>query len=103
LEHRNCWEVMHCGRQPGGIKVIESGVCIAALPNEFEGINYGEHGGRYCWVITGTLCDGTVQGTYAKKLKSCLTCTFLNQIQEEEGRFFILTPRDAKDNSKRRV
>jgi len=103
LERKNCWEVMQCGRQPGGENVHDLGVCIAALPGQYDGINKGQHGGRFCWVITGTLCKGEVQGTYGKKIKSCLDCRFFKQVVEEEGRFFILTPSDAKDNFKRVV
>jgi hypothetical protein len=96
LQRKNCWEVKHCGRQPGGENVNNLGVCIAALPCQYEGINTGQHGGRFCWVLAGTLCKGELQGTYAKKIKDCLECQFLKQVEEEEGRFFILTPRDVK-------
>jgi hypothetical protein len=103
MERQNCWEVMKCGRQKGGENVKILGACIAALPNEYEGLNNGKHGGRFCWVLTGTFCKGEVQGTYAKKLKRCLDCEFFKQVTEEEGRFFILTPKDAIDYSKRVV
>ena len=61
----NCWEFKQCGREPGGAKVGELGVC-PAYP----------HGGRRCAHITGTLCGGTVQGSLATKLKDCLKCDF---------------------------
>ena len=56
MERKNCWEVMKCGRQPGGEKVGEFGVCPAAEPSEFDGTNRGTYGGRFCWAIAGTFC-----------------------------------------------
>ncbi len=35
----NCWEFRKCGREPGGIKVHESGVCPAPLEIEVDGIH----------------------------------------------------------------
>jgi len=31
MSKKNCWEVMNCGRQTGGTKVSEMGVCPAAI------------------------------------------------------------------------
>ncbi len=90
MARKNCWEVMKCGRQPGGQKVEEFGVCPATIPGEYDGKNGGKHGGRYCWAIVGTLCHGEIQGTFAMKINNCLYCKFLKQVNEEEGRFFIL-------------
>jgi hypothetical protein len=50
----NCWEFEKCGRQPGGIKVKELGVCPAATEKRAHGINGGINGGRACWAIAGT-------------------------------------------------
>jgi hypothetical protein len=92
--------MMKCGRQPGGENAEKLGVCPAALPHEyFDGVNQGEHVGRFCWAVAGTLCGGTVQGTYAKKLLECLGCEFLKQVNEDEGRDFILTTKEAKRGS----
>lgn len=99
MERKNCWEVMACGRQPGGDNVEALGVCPAA--NEFDGVNRGERGGRFCWAVVGTLCSGKVQGTFAKKLLDCIKCKFFQQVQEEQGRAFVLTHRDAKGALKR--
>jgi hypothetical protein len=88
---------MKCGRQSGGENVDELGLCPATLPNKYyDGINRGRHCGRFCWAIAGTLCGGQVQGTYAKKFKLCLECKFFNQVHEEEGRFFVLSPLYSK-------
>jgi hypothetical protein len=103
MERKNCWEAKACGRQPSGDKVEALGVCPAALPNEFDGVNQGERGGRFCWAIVGTLCSGKVQGTYAMKLLDCIQCEFLKQVQEEQGRSFKLTPGHAKGMSRRKA
>lgn len=91
MERNNCWEVKKCGRQTGGENTEALGVCPAALPNEHcDGVNNGRHGGRFCWTIAGTQCEGQVQGIYAVKFMSCLDCEFFKQVNEEEGRSFIL-------------
>jgi hypothetical protein len=81
----NCWEFKKCGRQPGGEKVAELGVCSAATDTSKNGVNRGQCAGRCCWRAVGTLCGGRIQGTYAKKLDSCLKCEFFERVQEEEG------------------
>ncbi|OGS40355.1 MAG: hypothetical protein A2506_11735 [Elusimicrobia bacterium RIFOXYD12_FULL_66_9] len=92
MERKNCWEVKKCGRQPEGENIAELGVCPAALPTEYDGTNKGEHAGRFCWAIAGTLCGGKAQGTFAKKMMDCLACEFLKQVHADESRDFILAP-----------
>jgi len=45
----NCWEVKKCGREFGGIKSQELGVCPASIQSKVDGINHGKNGGRACW------------------------------------------------------
>jgi len=61
----NCWEFKKCGREEGGAKTAEFGVCPA----------YPDHG-RDCAYLTGTLCGGEVQGSFAKKAANCTKCDF---------------------------
>jgi hypothetical protein len=61
----NCWEFKKCGREAGGAKAAELGVC-PAYPNQ----------GQACARIAGTLCGGVVQGTFASKLANCMKCEF---------------------------
>ena len=65
----NCWEVKKCGREPGGAKVSERGVCPA----------FPDHG-RDCWMAAGTFCGGEVQGTFAEKLGNCQGCDFYRKV-----------------------
>jgi CRP-like cAMP-binding protein len=81
----NCWEVLMCGREPGGKNAAEFGVCPAAADQSFDGINTGKCGGRICWAVAGTFCGGCAQGTFAEKRPSCLQCDFYQMVQEEEG------------------
>ncbi len=84
----NCWHVKKCGREPGGLKAQELGVCPAATAAALNGINGGRNGGRACWAIAGTLCGGKVQGSYAAKLPNCMQCEFYKQVSHEQGPTF---------------
>jgi len=103
MKLKNCWEVMNCERYPGSANVEKLGLCPAAAPNEYDGINRGKQGGRFCWAMAGTLCGSKIQGTYADKLMDCLNCNFLKLVNQEEDRHFILSPVDAKYKSKNKV
>ena len=82
---KNCWEHKNCGRQPGGEKTGELGVCTVSTQTEAHNINNGINGGRACWAIEGTLCGGEVQGTFAQKMSNCMECDFYNLVRQEEG------------------
>jgi hypothetical protein len=81
----NCWEWKKCGRQPGGPKAAELGVCPSAVESRVDGANSGQNAGRACWVVAGTLCGGKVQGTMAAKLSNCMQCDFYQLVGREEG------------------
>lgn len=87
---KNCWEVMKCGREPGGSKVAESGVCLAAIEVRASGIHGGHNAGRCCWAITGTLCHDHPHGTFVQKFKTCTTCPFYKIVTEEEDRYLTV-------------
>lgn len=85
----NCWEFKKCGREPGGEKVAEFGICPASTETLTDGVNHGKNGGRACWAISGTMCGGRVQGTYAVKIGNCLNCQFYQIVQREEKPRFV--------------
>lgn len=93
----NCWEFRQCGREPGGAGVAELGVCPAATHAASDGFNVGRNGGRICWAVAGTFCDGIVQGTYAQKRSTCITCEFFTKVMREQGRDFRLLRPDQLD------
>ena len=70
----NCWEFKKCGREAGGAKVREFGVC-PAYPND----------GQHCAWTTGTLCGGTVQGSFAVKFRNCMECNYYNSPHYDRG------------------
>ncbi len=81
---KNCWEHKKCGRQPGGDKVAQLGVCPVTIYTELNGAHGGKNAGRACWAIAGSLCGGKIQGTYAQKLHNCWRCDFMNAVKQEE-------------------
>lgn len=85
MTKRNCWEFKNCGREPGGAKVDEFGICPAAIDATANSVNGGSNGGRLCWALVGTLCGGAVQGEYAKKMDNCIKCEFYHLVSEEES------------------
>lgn len=82
---QNCWEFKKCGREPEGSRVAELGICPASTDRRADGLNEGRNGGRICWALTGTLCGGTVQGTFAQKLTNCMQCDFYKVVQADQG------------------
>ncbi|MCP4345693.1 MAG: protein kinase [Desulfobacterales bacterium] len=81
----NCWEYMKCGREPGGEKTGEFGVCPAATDTSFNGLKNGKNAGRLCWAVAGTFCGGKIQGAFADKRNSCIKCEFYKLVLKEEG------------------
>lgn len=80
----NCWEFKKCGREYGGENADSLGVCPAHTEKKLDGIHGGRNAGRSCWVIAGTFCGGKVQGTFAEKEKSCLSCDFYKLVRRDE-------------------
>jgi len=81
----NCWEFKQCGRELGGIRVYEYGVCPAAINAKSNGIFKGKNAGRVCWTIEGTLCTGAFNSTISEKIEHCERCKFFQKVKSEEG------------------
>ncbi|HLJ50825.1 MAG TPA: hypothetical protein VKU01_32665 [Bryobacteraceae bacterium] len=88
----NCWEFKKCGREPGGARVAELGSCRASRMESAHGVNGGVNGGRLCWSLTGTLCGGKVQGSFAQKLVNCMECDFYKLVRQQEGPRLTIMP-----------
>jgi hypothetical protein len=84
LTKQNCWEFKKCGRQPGGAKVADLGICPATIHESLNGAHGGANPGRAGWADAGSLCGGKIQGTYAQKLNNCWRCEFMNLVKKEE-------------------
>lgn len=74
----NCWDYMKCGRELGGKKVDECGVCPVVTYTAFNKINDGFNGGRYCWEIVGTFPISNLRCSLQLKSKTVLCATFIN-------------------------
>ena len=53
-----CWEALSCNKED----------CPVRKQDDYR-----------CWLIAGTLCGGMVQGVFAKKFDSCITCEVYKQ------------------------
>ncbi len=87
----NCWEFIKCGREPGGGRERECGVCPASVEEKLDGIHDGLKAGRACWVVSGTLRVGCAQGTRAKQVPSCELCDFYQYVKGQEDSHFKLS------------
>ena len=92
MAKQNCWQMLQCGRESGGARVAEMGVCPAAQSGLYEGVHHGNNRGRVCWQVPGTLCDSKVQGDFAHKAVKCTHCDVFLTIEREEGDTFQLLP-----------
>ncbi|MFH1723485.1 MAG: two-CW domain-containing protein [Elusimicrobiota bacterium] len=70
----NCWEIMKCGREPGGVNAGHSGVC-PAFPDY----------GHSCWGVAGTVCGDDAPGTFAGKKWGCLDCEVFKRYERLSG------------------
>ncbi len=91
-EKVNCWEYKKCGRHKNGEYAELLGVCPCYTDKRLHGVHGGTNAGRSCWVVSGTLCKGEVQGTFAQKFKSCNICDFYKRVKQEEYPNFLLSP-----------
>jgi len=93
-KRQNCWEYKNCGRELGGNKIEELGVCPAPIDTTSTGLNGGDNAGRICWAVAGTFCGNKVQGKFAEKEPTCMSCDFYKKVKEEEGtvEFMLLKP-----------
>ncbi|MFX0072554.1 MAG: two-CW domain-containing protein [Candidatus Hermodarchaeota archaeon] len=88
---KNCWEVKNCGREENGNNIESLGICPASTEAKLNAIHDGRNAGRCCWIVSGTLCESQVQGTFAQKYKDCFKCDFYNLVKNEEGGKFKLS------------
>lgn len=88
---KNCWEYKKCGREINGVNTMSLGVCPASVEAKLNTIHGGKNAGRSCWVVSGTLCESEVQGTFAQKYKECFECDFYNLVKSEEASQFKLS------------
>ena len=81
----NCWEHMRCGREPGGARTKDLGVCPAATYTSINGLNGGVNGGRMCWAIVGIYSFTDAKGSFSRNNHHCYECEFHREVLTEEG------------------
>ncbi len=84
MKKLNCWEFNNCGREPDGANMNELGICPATTEKRLDGVHGGKNAGRACWVVAETLCNGKLQGSFAKKYENCMDCDFCIKVKKEE-------------------
>jgi diguanylate cyclase (GGDEF)-like protein len=61
-ERQHCWEIKNCSRDDcPSYRIADS----------------------RCWLISGTLCCGDIQGDFAKKYRSCFSCEVLGRLEDD--------------------
>ncbi len=81
----NCWEHKKCGRERGGARVKDLGVCPAATCTSINGVNGGVNGGRMCWAIVGIYSFADTKGLFSRNNFQCYECEFHRRVLTEEG------------------
>ncbi|MHB8883014.1 MAG: two-CW domain-containing protein [Thermodesulfovibrionales bacterium] len=84
----NCWEVKSCGRCGS---VSRSNVCPVCTETKLHGTHDGINGGRACWAVPHTKCDGRTQGDFGKELRICMECDFYRLVKAEENGAYQLS------------
>ena len=78
---KNCWEFMKCGRELGGDKADELGVCPVSSFLSADGLNGGVNGGRICCIIDKNGCRDNLM----HREDLCFKCEFRYNVSNEEG------------------
>jgi hypothetical protein len=78
---------MACGREPGGIRADQEGICPAAQNSRYQGINGGQASGRFCWTEPDTNCKKFLEESDG----GCMLCSFFTRVLHEEGEGMIMT------------
>ncbi len=84
-EKLNCWDYQGCGRGPDASRPDKPITCPAGRATALDGCNGGTAGGRACWSIPGTMCEGAPRGTWEQKRTECTKCAFFRRVEVEEG------------------
>ncbi|MBF0553011.1 MAG: hypothetical protein HQK96_00470 [Nitrospirae bacterium] len=83
----NCWEFNKCGREPGGVKVDELGVCPVTIATSFDGLHSGTNAGRACWAVPFACGDADGKMSVASKIRKCTKCEFHHLVIKEEEKY----------------
>jgi hypothetical protein len=72
---------MKCGREIGGDRAVELGICPVSSEFSADGLNGGVNGGRICWIMDKNGCNNKVM----QRADFCFQCEFRYRVMNEEG------------------
>ena len=72
----NCWDF-------GGCKIKSQ--CPVFIESGTDNVHEGKNGGRCCWMILKSLCNGKEQSTIKDKYRNCSKCEFFLMVHQEHG------------------
>jgi hypothetical protein len=64
---------MMCGKELARTKAQEIGVCSASSKTMLDRTDGSGDAGPACWVISGTVCDGTSQRSCMEEISDCMS------------------------------
>ena len=79
---------MKCGRNHGEGSDARKLACPTFSEERLNGIHGGRNAGRACWVVSGTICAGEIQGLFVSKLGICVMCYFYKMVRLEKKENF---------------
>ena len=79
MERKNCWEFKKCGREPGGARADELGVCPVAMKTGYYGLDGEIEVGRLCWYVKPLFFN---EGSRS----DCEKCRFHKLVMKEDVR-----------------
>lgn len=85
---------MECQCRKG--KNGEGGSCSVLLASDFDGVNRGRYGGRFCWAVSVYVSSDhpSIKKAFAEKISNCIHCRFFKMVQDEESNNFIFSLKD---------
>lgn len=63
-----CWQFKKCGRDVS----MDCPVVV-------------KKAGELCWMVAGTMCGGSPQGTFVEKGGNCKKCDFYQYVQQQKN------------------
>jgi hypothetical protein len=84
VQKLNCWEFMDCGYARRGDKTDIGGICPVLSANEYDGINDGKSGGRYCWNVKEAFCQMGGGSLNVVLTLTCFKCDFYRYVHDQQ-------------------
>jgi len=79
-----CCEFMMCGKELARTKAQELGLCSASSKTMLDRAEGSGDAGLACWVISGTICDGTSQRSCMEEISDCMSHRLYDYVCNQE-------------------